>query len=54
MRNEAAKKTTKDNACKLLKLRKIKVDELSEYFPDMSDGDVKELESLFFAWRPFP
>ena len=45
MRNEAAKKTTKDNARRLLKLGKIKVDEISECFPDLSDSDVKELEA---------
>ncbi|MCM1468377.1 MAG: hypothetical protein NC086_09530 [Alistipes sp.] len=49
MRNEAAreatKKTTKDNARRLLKLGKIKVHEISECFPDLSDSDIKELES---------
>ena len=48
MRNEAAReavrKTTKENARRLLKLGKIKVDEISECFPDLSDSDVKELE----------
>ena len=47
MRNEAAKKTTKDNASRLLKLGKIKIDELSECFPDLSDTDVKELKTKF-------
>ncbi|MCM1123098.1 MAG: hypothetical protein NC416_10985, partial [Eubacterium sp.] len=42
---EATKRTTKDNARRLLKLGKIKVDEIAECFPDLSDGDVKELES---------
>lgn len=45
MRNEAAKKTTKDNARRLLKLGKIKIDEISECFPSLSDSDVKELEA---------
>ncbi len=45
MRNEAAKKTTKDNARRLLKLGKIRIDEISECFPDLSDSDVKELEN---------
>lgn len=45
MRNEAVKKTTKDNALRLLKLGKIKVDEISECFPSLSDSDVKELEA---------
>lgn len=45
MRNEAAEKTTKENARRLLKLGKIKVDEISECFPDLSDDDVKELET---------
>ena len=45
IRNEAAKKTTKDNARRLLKLGKIKVDEIPECFPDLSDSDVKELEA---------
>lgn len=45
MRNKAAKKTTKDNARRLLKLGKIKVDEISECFPELSDSDVKELEA---------
>ena len=45
MRNEAAKKTTKDNARRLLKVGKIKIDEISECFPDLSDSDVRELEA---------
>jgi len=45
MRNEEAKKTTKDNARRLLKLGKIKVDEISECFPDLSENDVRELET---------
>ena len=45
MRNEAVQKTTKDNARRLLKLGKIKIDEISECFPDLSDSDIKELES---------
>lgn len=45
MRNEAVKKTTKDNARRLLKLGKIKVNEISECFPDLSDSDVRELEA---------
>lgn len=45
MRNEAAKKTTKDNARRFLKLGKIKIDEISECFPDLSDSDVRELEA---------
>lgn len=48
MRNEAAKdavrKTTKENARRLLKLGKIKIDELSDCFPDLPDSDIKELE----------
>lgn len=42
---EAMKKTTKDNARRLLKLGKIEVNEIAECFPDLSDGDIKELES---------
>lgn len=49
MRNEAARKavrkTTKDNARRLLKLGKIKIDEVSECFPDLLDSDIKELET---------
>ncbi len=49
MRNEAAReavrKTTKENARRLLKLGKIKIDEVSECFPDLLDSDVKELEA---------
>ncbi len=41
MRNE----TTKDNARRLLKLGKIKVDEISECFPSLSEDDVRELET---------
>ncbi|MCM1180986.1 MAG: hypothetical protein NC347_12055, partial [Clostridium sp.] len=41
MRNE----TTKDNARRLLKLGKIKVDEISECFPSLSENDVRELET---------
>ena len=45
MRNEVVKKTTKDNARRLLKLGKIKVNEVSECFPDLSDSDIRELEA---------
>ena len=49
MRNEAAKeavkKTTKENARRLLKLGKIKIEEVSECFPDLLDSDIKELET---------
>ncbi len=45
MRNEAARETTKDNARRLLKLGKIKIDEISECFPDLTDNDVKEIEA---------
>ena len=49
MRNEAAReavrKTTKENACRLLKLGKIKIDEVPECFPDLLDSDIKELEA---------
>lgn len=50
MRNEAAReavrKTTKENARRLLKLGKIKIDEVSDRFPDLLDSDIKELEKL--------
>ena len=42
---EAAKKTTKENARRLLKLGKIKIDEVPECFPDLLDSDIKELET---------
>jgi len=42
---EAEQKTTKDNARRLLKLGKIKVNEISECFPDLSENDVRELET---------
>jgi len=49
MRNEAAReavrKTTKENARRLLKLGKIKIDEVSDCFPDLPDSDIKELEA---------
>ena len=49
MRNEAAReavrKTTKENARRLLKLGKIKIDEVPECFPDLLDSDIKELEA---------
>lgn len=45
MRNEASKQTTKDNARRLLKLGKIKVEEIAECFPDLSDSDIKEIET---------
>ncbi len=45
MRNEAVKENTKSNARRLLNLGKIKVDEISECFPDLSNRDVKELEA---------
>jgi len=35
---------TKENARRLLKLGKIKVDEISDCFPDLLDSDIKELE----------
>jgi len=44
-RYEEAQKTTKDNALRLLKLGKIKVNEISECFPDLSESDVRELET---------
>jgi len=44
-RYEEAQKTTKDNARRLLKLGKIKVNEISECFPDLSENDVRELET---------
>ncbi len=43
-RYEEAQKTTKDNTRRLLKLGKIKVNEISECFPDLSENDVRELE----------
>lgn len=45
MRNEAAKRTTKDNARRLLRLGKIEVHEISECFPDLSENDIRELEA---------
>ena len=45
MRNEAVRKTTKENARRLLKLGKIKIDEVSDCFPDLLDSDIKELET---------
>lgn len=44
-RDEAVRKTTKENARRLLKLGKIKMDEVSECFPDLPDSDIKELET---------
>ena len=44
MRNEAAREATKENARRLLKLGKIKIDEVSDCFPDLLDSDLKELE----------
>lgn len=47
MRNEAAKEAMKqaekDSARRLLKLGKITMDDLSECFPALSDGEIKEL-----------
>ena len=45
MRNEAAREATKENARRLLKLGKIKIDEVSDCFPELLDSDVKELEA---------
>ena len=45
MRNEAAREATIENARRLLKLGKIKIDEVSDCFPDLPDSDVKELEA---------
>lgn len=45
MRNEAAREATKENARRLLKLGKIKIDEVSDCFPNLLDSDVKELEA---------
>lgn len=42
---EAIRKTTKENARRLLKLGKIKIDEVSDCFPDLIDSDIKELEA---------
>ena len=44
-RYEEAQETTKNNARRLLRLGKIRIDEISECFPDLTDGDVKELEA---------
>ncbi len=38
-------KEIKENAYRLLKLGKIKIDEVSNCFPDLSDNDIKELEA---------
>ena len=49
MRNEAAReavrKTIKENARRLLKSGKIRINEVSDCFPDLLDSDVKELEA---------
>lgn len=45
IRNEGELKAIKDDASRLLKLGKVKVDELSECFPRLSEGDIKELEA---------
>ena len=45
IRNEGELKATKDDASRLLKLGKIKIDELPEFFPRLSEGDIKELEA---------
>ncbi len=45
MRNGAVKRTTKDNARRLLRLGKIKVNEISECFPDLAENDIRELEA---------
>jgi len=36
---------TKENARRLLRLGKIKIDEISDCFPDLIDSDIKELEA---------
>ena len=36
---------TKENARRLLNLGKIKIDEVSDCFPDLLDSDIKELEA---------
>lgn len=36
---------TKENARRLLKLGKIRIDEVSDCFPDLLDSDIKELEA---------
>ena len=36
---------TKENARRLLKLGKIKIDEVSDCFPNLLDSDIKELEA---------
>ncbi|MCM1541921.1 MAG: hypothetical protein NC121_11755 [Blautia sp.] len=45
MRDEAVKGAAKENARRLLKLGKIKVNEILECFPDLSENDIKELET---------
>ncbi len=49
MRNEAAREAvreaTKENARRLLKLGKIKIDEVPDCFPDLPDIEIKELEA---------
>ncbi len=36
---------TKENARRLLKLGKIKIDKVSDCFPDLLDNGIKELEA---------
>ena len=36
---------TKENARRLLKLGKIKIDDVSDCFPNLLDSDIKELEA---------
>lgn len=49
MRNEAAQKalldSAKEKAMKMIKNRKISMDEVNEYFPELSESDIKEIEA---------
>ena len=42
-KEEAVKKATKRNAIKMLKAGKITIDDIQEYYPELTEADVKEI-----------
>lgn len=51
MAREAEIKATKKNAALMLKKGRVSVDELAEFFPNLSREDIKELEEEVFQLK---
>lgn len=51
MAREAAKEAAREKAALMLKKGKLSIDELSEFFPELSQEDIKELEEEAFQLK---